>query len=389
MKAEKVLSDRMLPEHRKKLNCSDRGATLIELMISLAITGIITLAAAALLTRVTQLQVKSSNESSNAEDLSLFNQFLHQYIDQSVMFYCNCTSSPTCYFDPTWGSTKDACDLGRQFVSANAPDCASNTAGVAPVPVVLAAFVTETAPNPLSVPGAQCYMPANWSAGVTPSVSAKGCKKVIQLVYTRASRADSVAGGLASQPGVLELRDVTAFMNTKSDIKYFPLYNAIATAKTIASLRDVSVAKCGLTVDLTTLGASNQSTMSGFQLNVNLKILGRRVISTTKNNESGVSSYNPADADFVSGNAITRVFQDVYSFKNIDQRGRMFGPTTTRPCLATGQASADWRDCCTSHLDSITGSKCSDTCSSSGTPGMTNEGQCCSKMLRSGTSVCL
>ena len=181
------------------------------------------------------------------------------------------------------------------------------------------------------------------------------------------------------------MRDITNWMNGKDPSKY-PLYSSPGSPKSVLKISNLSAFRCGFTRDKN--ATIIKSTMTGFNLFALLKIPNRTPGITSKNTDTGLTSYHPSDATYSSGNAINRRFSESFAFRNLEQRGRIFGPAQSRPCIKSGTATvvSDWRDCCSQHTDA--GMKCVATCGVVGSAASV-DGMCCSGMLNIAGTLCL
>lgn len=206
---------------------STAGFTLVELMIVVGLSGILSLAIFSMLVDATRINRQADLQSALLRDSQIFLYNLEQYLSQVTAVYsCNCGA-------------------GR---------CVNNNLDVSPAAVndpavtVLSAQVEEAQQLMAPPNSARCLLFGR-SYLVSSDIVARGCKMQIDLVYVPPSREN---GTTASRPGQLKL----------------VLTDATGAAESIGVLSNITEFSCG--VSATSLN-SEQANYSRFTYRINQK----------------------------------------------------------------------------------------------------------------------
>jgi prepilin-type N-terminal cleavage/methylation domain-containing protein len=345
--------------------------TLVEMMVSVAIFGILSVALATLFAKNAERNAISINEAQMTEQVSDFSDALESYLSNTTrVINCNCFStSGACLFDDT---------------NFPAPSCM--TAGLegfcVPPTSAQVDFETEDANDPTQLAptavAGHCD-PEGAQPRSNPQVSgsswARGCKRRLRLVYVAPTRMNTVgATTKVGTPGELQIWDIdgAGVQIGATPVHRLPgvYYFRCGRPPQVPGPPPLKPAAAQFRFEIRAKSRAN---------NANVSTLPQRV---PEGWFPGTSA-TPADSTFTEGTH-RNVRADV-SFRNLNVPGVHFGkPSSILSCLSNGSASASSAECCSGYL---IGGACSSApvCMTKGQPGTTDS--CCSHMADSGNCI--
>lgn len=294
------------------------GVTLVELMVAVALFGVLSLAMMTLFGDHSLQIAKARNEARLSEQLGEFSEALDLYLGGvTQVISCGCTNSNPCVYSP--GATETE-------------DCTAPSVACAVAPNPLFRFEMEDAANPaVSIPSAGCLNSGSSTvaAGITPDqMILRGCKKRMRLTYTPPV---IEVGPTHSQPGTLTigLEDPTVAS---------PALGAGLT--TLHTLRGVYMVRCGhISPTGTGTGVASKD---HFRLQIRMKERIRNDIAPTDANL--YESWAQAGLNFWRGTH--REVSLDFAFQNLSVHGVHFGkPFSFRDCVLGSSFSAEG-NCC-------------------------------------------
>ncbi len=298
------------------------GTTLVELMVAVALFGVLSLAMMTLFGDHSLQIARARNEARLSEQLGEFSEALDLYLSGvTQVISCGCTNSNPCIYSA--GATE------LEDCTVASVDC-----NVAPDPLLR--FEFEDAANPSdAVPAAGCL-----NSGSSPVAVAiapdrmilRGCKKRMRLTYTPPVLE---VGPTPSQPGTLTIdrEDPTVASPTQG-----------AGLTTLHTLRGVYMVRCG---HLSPTGSdTGVASKDHFRLHIRMKERIRNDIAASDLNM--YESWAQGGLGFFRGTH--RETSLDFSFQNLSVHGVHFGkPFSFRDCVLGSSSSADGSYCCSGY----------------------------------------
>ncbi|MGZ3696837.1 MAG: PilW family protein [Bdellovibrionota bacterium] len=341
------------------VNWNQRGMTLVELMVSTALFGILVLGMMTLFSENSKKVAKSQNESRLSEQLVEFSEAIENTLGnatQLISCACNPGTVGNCIFDQT---------------PAN-PDCAIGQCGnpAAPAPLTLLRYEYEDAQNPSDpATNLQCVLgsPSSVSTTITPEgLILRGCKKRISLQVVQPVPVLPTPKNAA--PGQLAI--VLEGLNG-------------APNKVITTLSGVTSLRCGqLPLDPTLPVAAQQPSPEQFHLEIGIKTRDTNLPLAAPQWDG----WHPLDAGFYQGTHRT-ISTDI-NFRNINYPGVHFGKAISfNNCTADGAPSPDG-NCCSGYQSATAPNLClaATACITSGLAS-TAAYECCSHKRINGSCL--
>lgn len=336
---------------------NSRGATLVELMITVGLIGVSSLALMSLLGQYTSRTAQQQFEAELAEDLLGFSELLEAHLANATLVdYCGCGPLPpagnTCVYDAT------------------TPDCTLNPGGCNNAAIIR--FEYEDSTDPSILAPANCnFGGAPFAAAVSPqSLIPRGCKHRARLVYTPPTNAASAL----PRPGTLAL--VREDPATGNPITAGGVQQALFTVSGVTSF------KCGHPDNPSRPGTP---ATGSFRFTIGAKARASRVAPGDPN----FDSWHPSDTARGFARGTHRSLTTDVSFRNLTTPGVQFGKATTeKNCTIDGLVDTN-ANCCSGFWNPTT-QLCTSmaTCLVQGTAAL-GFTQCCSHMLDATSGVCL
>jgi len=329
--------------NRERLFFDERGVTLVELMISVAIFGTLVIASMTFFAEQAKFTGRGQNAIKLSDEMSDFTDSVDLYLRNTTqLISCGCNSAGACAFNETIDCT-------------TAGNCNNS---------VLVRFETETALDPGVSPYSGCLYDSSpeVAASITnPPLMLRGCKKRFRLSYTPPTQ----TGTAASQPGEL----VLSLEN--------PTDNSVASV--IARFSGVYFLSCGH------LSYSYTNPLSGLvdtfisSDNFRIQIRAKAKMYNAPLGDTAYESWHPSETGLRFNSGVHREFLGEYTFENLSYKGVVFGMSTTiLDCIPDGMASPSASQCCSNFLsvdgDCLAASQC--IANGEGYAVMT---ECCSK----------
>lgn len=322
---------------------SMQGLTLVEILVSVFIGGLLTLTIMSLFVYTSKNSTQLQQQAALTRDVQNFFYGVEQYMSQL-------TKMNTCACSPLGGAAP--C---RNDALVDNPSIQGTTNVIT--------FDYEDALDPMEPTSSpSCLNAVNTLAGST--ITPLGCKKRIALQYTPPTPEQA---GQASKPGKLEL------------IRYDP-----PPRVTLLTLNSVTSFGCGMRV------SANKLSNLEMQLRIEAKA---KANNTTNVLDPDYESWIPQGPQYAKGFRRTH-FGKIF-FRNLGMPGLHFGKMRSyKNCIADGKNTLDYRSCCSGYASE------SNTCipardcywnsnSNNTTTGFIH--QCCSRMnvTLGGTGGCL
>lgn len=323
------------------------GATLVELMVSVALFSLIGITMGTLFAEHAKRSVISDNESKLTTQTSEFTNALEAYIGNATRIHgCNCDGS-TCVF------------------SESTTDCMSSN-GDCDKPLLEIETEVSGSPEQETPVSSGCIL----DVGVNPNTNtpeglyARGCKRKFQLNFEVPTPVATGTPKVVGDPGTLSLVDVTS-----------------GTAVTKHELSGVYYVRCGMSpVDSNSTAAVNH-----FRLEAKVKSRNSNLQVST--DASLLEGWHPDDTRFNEGTH--RELGTTIAFRNLGQSPVHFGmPESRRRCVTDGFSSTDG-NCCSGYMDSSSTCLAMNECLVQGVSSGGVSSACCSHMTDPSSGACL
>jgi prepilin-type N-terminal cleavage/methylation domain-containing protein len=334
---------------------NSKGLTLVELMVTVALSGISSLMLMTMLASYSEHVARAQNDSNLSEQLVSFGDVLDSYLGNATLIQsCGCANN---------------CVFSTAAANETTDDCTTNGTCPSGTGSPILRFEYEDSGDAGLVAFGTCgfsggFLPAAVPDGLVP----RGCKRRARLTYTRPTTA--AAGG---QMGSLAL--------TMEDAAGVP---AIAP---ILQLTGVTYFRCGHPPD--PVNPANPDT-GAFKMSIRAK--------------ARANNYGPRDPRFDGWHPIDPLFaqgthrsqkMDI-SFRNLNSAGIMFGKSSgEQNCTIDGAADPNG-NCCSGYWDPGTKLCMEMTETAPGVGGCLRRGvaaasvtQCCSHMMLTAAGTCL
>lgn len=314
-----------------------QGMTLVEILVALALFGVLALGTATLLFDNGKFNQKSRNEVALSDMLEEFVYSTDTYLSNTTqMISCACGNS--CIFD-----------------DSSSPNCMIS--GACSDPLIRLEYEDANDPSMTSA-SSDCLFDGVTIAGAT----LLGCKKRIRLSYTQPVAANPGPGA----PGVLRI-----------DLED----NSGNVVRALSSLTGVTSLRCGhrpVNPSAATLVPSSDS----FRIELSMKArMTNEPVPLT-----GMDGWHPSDTGYLAGTH--RAAAADFTFKNLNVAGVQFGkPTSVTSCAANGQSNTN-APCCSGYNDASNICISSATCSIRGSATIGVAGSACCSLTAS-AGACL
>ncbi|MBN22299.1 MAG: hypothetical protein CL678_13540 [Bdellovibrionaceae bacterium] len=346
------------------------GMTLLEIMISIALMGMVGLTAATLFTQHIVNKTVSENETEMSEDFNAFlNVFEIQMSNTTEILGCNCGGL---------GGGVQACIFNEARECALTQPCGP-ISGAFPNHQIMLDLIVETSDTPTAPAAAGCIANPGSASGIV----GRGCKKNIQILLENPSPVTAAAGVTnIGTSGKLKIVDATGGAN-----------------RVLHELEGVYSFKCGQTPTDPTAGTQNPA---GTDFKVVIRSKARRQKAIRWTDPNLVEGWWPGDP--TSGGAAAVADNGFYKgshrevassipLRNISQVGTYFGSTNSfRGCTADGQTPVSG-NCCSGYMDENAVCLSANNCVTSGNAyaGIFDIGiaSCCSHMADPTTGNCI
>jgi prepilin-type N-terminal cleavage/methylation domain-containing protein len=333
------------------------GFTLVELLVTVAISGGLALAIMSILIGTTTFSQTARLQAELTKDLQTFYYALEQYLGQTTeVISCNCAAPGV----GIGGFTAQTCfPVGVDKSATAGFDAASG-------PVF--SFVYEDAADPISPTpaGSSCLFGAV-VGGLIPgtNIPAVGCKRILTLVYNPPTLETAGPPAAISLPGTLKLKDQAGTV--------------------LAQLSSVTSFACGMSVNTFPFSA----TLSNSDLRVRIDVKAKQ--NTIDNFKDGnYESWNPLGVNFARGYHRSHLGQ--ITFRNLAMPGIHFGKIRQyKDCFADGRAlpaGTDYHVCCSGYSNAA-GTACVAATACGWNNGAVPAQPCCSRMTDSVSGACL
>ncbi|MBL7714483.1 MAG: type II secretion system protein [Bdellovibrionales bacterium] len=366
---------------------SESGMTLVELMVSTGLFGIIAVTTATLYSQNATLQARAQNEIRLESGAQEFINALEVSLGAATrMISCGCGAS---------GTTPPCAFSGAPAADCVAGGClAGDAIAAGPAGIQLIAFEAEDSNEPSITDPAASVIPGCSgvvSAAGGPPFSAmkmRGCKRIfeVRLIAPVPSAPGTPA---TSQPGSIQINRCKPDFDpaAPTDCSANP-----ASPQTMGSIPGVYSVWCGHPSNVDAAGANVGRDVASFRFDIRAKAKFEALSETW--------SPDPAQDNAATfGNGIHRTFSITTVLKNTSIRGVHFGKFSSDLCARDGQDPTNFAGTCCSGYRSFSTGMCVPTgsCIRSGGPPSTQDVnafiECCSHQLTQqnggGAYVCL
>ena len=341
------------------------GMTLMEVMISTGLAGLVMVALMTLLYQSSRFSGRMSGEFESVEGVADAVALLNNVVGQTTRIQsCKCrgntSSRALCVFDsssPWYDPVLDGSGTSPLTILQGEYEAFDGTQSL----TSMAALTTSS----ISIPGQTC---ASASSSLT-SANMRGCKLSYSLVYT-APTADinsnlTTSGGNAGSLKIAMGTGKSAFIGPSSSY-------TTAQKQRGANGLGVTELACGFESGLGGVTGSN------FVLNIKLKARSNMITTPTNFN---YESWYRTSTKYVNG--MFKPIQLKFALRNLTSRGVYFWkPDGFKGCKSPGATASSAAQCCSQAWN---GSTCA-TCIASGYAGTSNA-SCCSGQLSGGNCL--
>jgi prepilin-type N-terminal cleavage/methylation domain-containing protein len=357
---------------RWKARARQKGMTLIEVLIGMALSGLIFVALFTLLGKSADFagffHGSAASVDTVSESVGLLNTIMPNI---TRLRSCTCRGSVVnasrhlsvnmshCYWHPSQplydpfydaGMADDAADPGGILLFAGEFEWFNGGTNTMNTTQLLRSNIVASGPaciNYTSLPAAQT----------------RGCKRDIWLIYRHPTLE---SGSTPSNAGALGIYI--------ADGTSWPLINIGSSTSLGAQGIGITEVSCGFEHASSAFSVGSDRVSNNFVLNFKIKA---RTNSINQVSHRLYSSWHRSGKNYSLG-----TFRDVrlkYSFRNLSNRGAYFWrPTSVRNCKAVGRSAASKEECCSL---AIAGGACV-SCVPSGSAGTVNS--CCSEKISGG-----
>ena len=313
---------------------SHSGFTLVELMISVGLFSVFSLALASLFADFTKQTVTAYNRADLSEEHQLFNLNMDLFLtNMTRLIECNC-GEDNCRIHTDWDEA-----------ALDSVDCmdSATTCGTTTDSTLVLDFETESANNPAQVASSSCL--DGGTLGNTRGVDdtnggliRRGCKRRMQIRWIAPTQ-NTIVGTTETigTPGRIQIWDATQASN--------PVL--------LHQLRGAFRLVCGFLddgSDNTVNDAAAVVDRSQFRIDYGVKRQTIRTDTRTTGSDTLIESWHPGDASAFSLGFHSRRSRTV-PLRNLNSPGIHYGlPLTFESCTPAGQVDSSG-NCCSGHFN--------------------------------------
>lgn len=365
---------------RPRLLHANQGMTLVELMVSVALFGVLSLGIAEMFAQSSKMTARAQNGARLSEQITQFSQILENYLSNTTqLIACNCANG--CVLPDLTSLT--ALPAGTDCMSGNCGAGSTSTPGDD-----ILFFEYEDANNP-TVPAnnTACvvnFPPSGWlSAAITPDqLTWRGCKKRIHLTAVMPT---ANSGSDPGSPGQLAIYPDDGSGNPLPPaIAVLGGTNGTVNSGKMTGTSGVYQMICGQT-PIPSDGMAAATTPEPNHFRIELSVVSR-VNNTQDTTSPQFEGWTTTSTHF--GNGLQRNLAFDYSFHNLNVPGVHFGKTVTSINCTADNGSAPDGNCCSGYMDAAGTCVPMANCLVSGTLSPDIWSHCCSHKIFSVTGAC-